>query len=114
MILTNGDDSLFVVNVGERDFPLEPLEIKNQRGEVTGDEWEVELLEKGECVAVWKDSGKPKPPKKLDCDQVGERLERDGEHKFWTSAYEVFYADELIETCTNFWEECEVTKRLGD
>ncbi|HEX6302767.1 MAG TPA: protein kinase [Anaerolineales bacterium] len=114
VILTNGDDSLFVVNVGERDFPLEPLEIKNQRGEVTGDEWEVELLEKGECVAVWKDSGKPKPPKKLDCDQVGERLERDGEHKFWTSAYEVFYADELIETCTNFWEECEVTKRLGD
>jgi hypothetical protein len=114
MIVTNGDDSLFVINEGEKRFPLEPLEIKNQRGHVTGDEWEIEFLEKGECVALWKDSKKPKPPKKLECDQVGKRLEKDREDRFWTSAYEVFYNDQQIEACTKFWEACEVNLGLED
>jgi hypothetical protein len=59
-------------------------------------------------VAVWKDSGRPKPPKKLECDLVGERLERDGSEKFWTAEYEVFYDGERVAECEKFWEECEV------
>jgi serine/threonine-protein kinase len=108
VLVTNGGDSLFLVNRSDVDFPLEPLEIKGPSGEVAGEEWEVEFLEEDECVAVWKDSGRPKPPKKLECDLVGERLERDGSEKFWTAEYEVFYDGERVAECEKFWEECEV------
>lgn len=113
VILTNGDDSLFLVNDGQGDFPLAPLELKNQRGEVSGEEWEVEFLRKGQCVAVWKDSRKPKPPKKLQCAQVGKHLERDQDHRFWTSEYEVFYNDERIEICKEY-RDCKFKIELRD
>jgi serine/threonine protein kinase len=113
VILTNGDDSLFVVNDGEGDFPLEPLELKNPRGEISGEEWEVEFLKKDQCVAVWKDSGKPKAPKKLRCHQVGKRLERDRDHRFWTTEYEVFYNDERIEVCKEN-KDCKLKIELRD
>jgi hypothetical protein len=114
VLVTNGDDSLFVVNRSEVDFPLEPLEIKGGSGEVAGEEWEVEFLEEDECVAVWKDSGKPKPPRNLECDLVGERLERDGSEKFWTAEYEVFYDEKRVAECEKFWEECEVRIELPE
>lgn len=107
-LVPNGDDSLFVVNRSDVDFPLKPLEIKGREGEVAGEEWEVEFLEEDECVAVWKDSGRPKPPRRLECDLVGEHLERDGSEKFWTAEYEVFYAGKRVAVCEEFWEECEV------
>jgi hypothetical protein len=50
----------------------------------------------------------------LECDQVGKRLEKNREDRFWTSAYEVFYNDQQIEACTKFWEACEVNLGLED
>lgn len=113
LIAAHKDDSLFVVNMSEFDFPLEPLELKNRSGKVLGEEWEVELLKPGECVAVFKDTGRPGTPKGLECDQVGERLTREGAQRFWKESYEVRYEDELIETCGKGEASCEITIQVA-
>jgi hypothetical protein len=106
LIAAYRDDSLFVVNEGEGRFPLEPLEFRNRYGGVVGEEWKVEFLERGDCIALWKEEGRPKAPKDLDCDEVGERLERSGAGKFWIFTFDVYYLGEKIGTCAPLSGEC--------
>jgi predicted Ser/Thr protein kinase len=102
------DDSLFVLNESADRFPLEPLEFRHRAGGVLGEEWKVEFLERGDCVAIWKEEGRPKAPKGLDCDVVGERLERSGTAKFWIFEFDVYYQGEKIGTCEPLSGECTV------
>jgi serine/threonine protein kinase len=108
LIVGNKDDSLFVVNQGAQEFPLAALDFKNRNGEVSGEEWEVDFLESGECVTLWKKEGRPTAPQGLQCDQVGERLERSGPEKFWTVQFEVFYQGEKIGTCGAGTQTCSI------
>jgi hypothetical protein len=101
-------DSLFVVNQGTHQFPLASLDLENRYGGISGEEWEVDFLESGECVTLWKEEGKPKAPKGLECDEVGERLKLSGSKLFWTAQFEVYYHGEKIGTCQTFMVTCSI------
>lgn len=111
LIAKRGDDSLFVVNQSTEAFPLEPLRLGDGDGAIDGEDWDIDTLQNGECVTAWKDSGNPRPPRGVNCNQVGERLTRDGSARFWKDAFNVYYAGELIATCTS--DECPVRIRAG-
>lgn len=102
------DDSLFVVNRSPIDFPVALLRLTNRSGKVLGIDWKVDHLETDECVAVWKEEGRPQAPEDLECDVVGERLKRSGPEKFWMAVFEVYFEDRLIQTCDTRRGECLV------
>jgi tRNA A-37 threonylcarbamoyl transferase component Bud32 len=102
------DDHLVLINQGEIALPLNFLQMGNQKGQVTGAEWGLESLGPGQCVAIWKGEGKPKPLKGLDCELVGERLERSGPEKFWTEAFEVFYQGASVGRCAGKEQPCSL------
>jgi len=107
LIAKRGDDSLFVVNQTRVAFPLEPLRLGDGDGAIDGEDWDVDTLQNGECVTAWKDSGNPRPPRGVKCNEVGARLTRDGPNRFWQSAFNIYYAGELIATCAR--EECSIS-----
>ena len=98
LIATEKDDSLFVVNQSAEAFPLSLLSLGNGDTAINGTEWNLDLLAPGECVTAWKDSGKPKTPD-VTCNEVGPRLTRKGEERFWKSSFAVSFRGELVITC---------------
>lgn len=101
------DESLFVVNLSKADFPLPELQLGTGSGRVQGEEWKVDRLKDGECVAIWKKEGKPSSPRGLECDLVGQRLERSNKERFWESNFYVYFQGERLDTCEVRKEFCE-------
>jgi serine/threonine protein kinase len=108
LLAKNKDDSLFVVNRNDTSLPLEPLILKNDGGGVLGEAWDVSLLREGECVAIWKDTGRPKQPKGVDCEIVGKRLVREAGKRFWTSNFTIYYDDLEIGFCRSASDVCRI------
>jgi serine/threonine protein kinase len=106
LIAKRGEESLFVVNLTTEAFPLAPLRLGDDEGAIDGPEWGIALLESGACVAVWKDDGDPRPPGGLTCNEVGERLTRRKSERFWKSAFNVHYEEELIGICEKEQKNC--------
>lgn len=106
VIATRDEDSLFVINESAVEFPLGLLRLGDGNGAINGTDWGIDLLANGACVAAWKDSGKPKPPRGVTCTQVGARLTRDGLDRFWKSDFNVYYSGKLIGTCRP--ERCSI------
>jgi serine/threonine protein kinase len=106
-LIKSKDDSLILLNEGELDFPLAWLQLGNTPSKITGEEWGVELLRPGECVAAWKNPLKNELPKGVDCLVVGTSLERSGKVRFWTDSFNIYYQDEFIGACTENQDECE-------
>jgi hypothetical protein len=98
LLAANEGDSLFVVNQSADPFPLEGLQLGGGRGAVEGAEWGVALLAPGSCVTVWREMGNPRPPD-VACEQVGERIERRGQDRFWQNEFSVFYESEEVAVC---------------
>ena len=98
---------MILLNEGELDFPLAWLQLGNTPSKITGEEWGVELLRPGECVAAWKNPLKNELPKGVDCLVVGTSLERSGKVRFWTDSFNIYYQDEFIGACTENQDECE-------
>lgn len=95
-----GDESLFVVNQSLTGLPLALLKVGNNKGRVVGTEWELELLEQGECVTVWdKRNNDAEAPEGIDCAQVGRSLERQGRQRFWVETFQIYYADQQVGVC---------------
>jgi serine/threonine-protein kinase len=110
------DDSLFVVNLGADDLPLAMIRFGDNSDEdddddrqLSGDEWGLEVLRPGQCVTVWKEEGSPRAPEGIDCEIVGERIERSGRDKFWDAAYEVYFAERQVGECRKNDDRCEIT-----
>jgi hypothetical protein len=91
---------LFLIFQDPGEFPLRPLELRGEKGRISGVEWDRELLKEGQCVAAWKKNGKPAVPKGVeDCDLVGERVTRDGSARFWKDPFKIYYQGKLIDEC---------------
>lgn len=110
LIARRGDDGLFVVNWAMENFSLASLRLGEEEGKtVSGDEWGIATLARGECATVWKDDKEPQPPDGLTCNRVGELVfRREKDTQFWKSAFNVYYDDELIGVCEEGWENCVV------
>jgi hypothetical protein len=98
LLVANDEDSLFVVNQSADPFPLEGLLLGGERGAIEGAEWEVAFLEPESCVTVWRNVENSEPPD-VECEQVGERIERRGQDRFWRNEYSVFYEGEEVAMC---------------
>jgi len=114
LFVGNKDDNLFVVNQGEQKFPLAPLEFRNKVGEFSGEAWEVDFLESGECVTLWKKEGHPKAPKDIECHQVGQRLERSASEKFWSERFEIYYQGKKIGSCETRKMVCSIQTTVNE
>jgi hypothetical protein len=105
-IVTNKDDSFYLVNIGQAGIPLGLLRFEEGNKDFEGGEWGVDSLAPGQCVSVWKDRGNPDPPD-IDCNEVGTRIEREPKEAFWKKSFDIFFQDELISSCPK--EGCEFT-----
>lgn len=110
LIATRGEDSLFVVNQGALPFPLALLYLRGEGGDIEGEEWEVQTLKPGECVAAFKNTGKKQKVPDVECELVGERLTREGRERFWKSSFDVFYDQERQRRCDS--DRCPITIRV--
>ncbi len=99
-------DSLLLVNQSEmeQEFPLGPIRLQADKESMSGSEWGVAVLKRGECVTALKGGGKPRLPD-LQCRQVGPSVTRDGKRAFWGSDFQVYYLEKLLGSCKS--EECK-------
>lgn len=97
-IVTNKEDSFYLVNVGSTAVPLAGLSFNGENNAFEGSEWGVASLAPGECVTIWKNRGNPKPPD-VDCNEVGSRVEREPPEIFWKKSFDVIYQNTVITTC---------------
>jgi hypothetical protein len=109
VFLTNKEDSLFIIFRGPGEFPMQPLELKSNLGEIEGVEWGVETLRSGECVTAWKDNKNAKPPEGVQCTEVGERLVRAGPERLWKGNYSVYYEGAFFGECRPELDFCVVS-----
>ncbi|MCU0498598.1 MAG: protein kinase [Anaerolineae bacterium] len=91
-LIARGDEVLYLVNESApntADFPLGPVVLMAQdRGGVTGSQWEVAALRSGECVRVDKGGRIDNPP--ITCN-LTERIQvRQGNERFWKPEYQSF------------------------
>lgn len=107
-LLKNGEDSLFLVNVGDAPFPLAPLRLGDGEGAISGADWETDLLQRGSCVTAWQDENAVTPAN-VTCVEVGGRLERGGDGRFWNEDFTVYYSNQPIGICPQDFSECLVT-----
>lgn len=105
LIAKRGEDSLFVINQGDSEFPLASLQLGEDEAAIIGTAWDIETLLPNQCVTVWKDKGKPKAPDVI-CDEVGLRLEREGKLRFWKNVFGVYYNGAWVENCED--DQCAI------
>lgn len=113
------NENLYILNVWTEDFPLERLELRrNERERIEGREWELEVLEAGECVVAEqspkgeKDGG---PARNIvinvngrSCDPTGEQVTRRGNNRFWNKTFEIYFDGELVGRCEEKERICEL------
>lgn len=97
-IATHKGDSFYLVNIGETAVLLSDLRFENGKNSFAGSEWGITSLAPGACVTVWKNKGRPQPPS-VDCNEVGDRVERAGKEIFWKEPFNIIYEGILVTTC---------------
>ena len=113
LVAVKGDDGLFVVNQGTTPFPLGPLTLGVGENMIQGGEWDVALLEPGDCVVAWKNDREFKLPDGLTCRAAGEVVTREGKDRFWRQAFDIAYNGKVVGTCEKEHDECPVTVQMG-
>lgn len=104
----NRDQSLFVANTTARDLPLDRLALRNNDGEIKGEEWGVALLAPKACVTAWQNEQKATQAE-APCRVVGKPLIRQGNERFWRNDFAVYYNGQWVGACAKDKTECLVT-----
>jgi hypothetical protein len=100
---------LVVANTGSAPFPLEGLMLRGKDAGLSGEQWDVETLQPGQCVKVVKsEEWVKRMPEDLSCEVVGEIPEREGKDRFWNRSFTIFYEDEDVVDCMKSGDWCEV------
>lgn len=100
------DESVFLVNLGVLPLPVAPLRFGENNRAISGEEWDLDELQPGQCIAAWSDGRNPPIPRGLECERVGDDVRRTGNRRFWTRSYNVFYNDQRIAECDTRDEPC--------
>jgi hypothetical protein len=99
--VTNGDDSLYIMNISPLPLQLDLLELRgSQSSGMVGSEWGVATLNNQECVRVLRDENAFSP--NITCNVVGNLITQNGAERFWQpefDAFEVYYGGALIGSC---------------
>ena len=107
LLVKNGNQSLFVVNNSEVDFPLTQIKLGDGDNALSGAAWGTQSLRPGNCTAIWQKTNKPAVPKGLRCTWVGANLKVGGKEVFWTSTFQFFYNGQFIGICPQDQNTCE-------
>jgi serine/threonine protein kinase len=99
LLIKQKDDGFFLINEGRTTLPLKFLEFRRDKFKFPGEEWEINDLKPGECVAAWSSDGRVSLPKSQDCNQVGDTIRLSSREKFWTSDIEIYYNAMLVVVC---------------
>ena len=92
-------EDILLINQGDVGVPLAKLLFEAKKNKLTGDEWEIEILQPGECVTVLKSESKSGTPVVAQCKLVGKLLTRGGPNKFLDAAFDVYFQDTLVTSC---------------
>lgn len=98
-------------NTGSSGLLLEDLRLESEDGEISGTEWDVEVLDPGECLLAWKEEFEeddPGLPEEFDCELTGDTLWIEPENEWifeeemqlWVSEEEAGICEEEEEECT--------------
>jgi serine/threonine protein kinase len=107
-----GKKGLVIVNWTPQPFPLVPLRLGNEDGEVDGVEWGVDMLENSSCVEIIEDRKNDeedlRAPANVTCYLVGAKPTRKGKARFWESTFLVYYNQVVVGTCVADEAQCLV------
>ena len=101
-------EDILLINQGDVGVPLTELLFENKKNKLTGDKWEVETLQPGECVTVLKSVSKSGTPVVAQCDLVGKMLTRGGPNKFLDGPFDVYFQDVLVTSCELKKDLCDL------
>lgn len=99
--LTPIDLTLLVLRDGKEDGSTDQNDPR-----IEGSEWQVDVLQPGECVIAWEDVDEARLPDDVVCTVVGEVVERRGNRRVWVGGMNVFYDGEELDACP-INEPCE-------
>lgn len=111
LLIVRGRDgnSVVVVNMTANEFPLSQLRLSSNDSVLTGAAWGVTNLENGQCVGAWKAGESHEAPQGVNCELVGQRLERKKKDLFGGETIVVSYAGKQVGTCSQ--DRCSITIR---
>jgi serine/threonine protein kinase len=101
LIVTQGEESLVLVNRGNEPFDMDPLRLARGQGSIRGAEWGVSALAPGECVVAISSPTKsdlPRVPGGCNL-ATNTAVVRKAKEAFWRSSFRVFYNDQAVATC---------------
>jgi serine/threonine protein kinase len=107
-----GSAGFVLANTGLAPIPLAPLVLADtDGGEFSAAEWQVAILQPGQCVLAWEPDTAPQVPDDLTCEPVGQVVLRAGDERFWTRNLTLRYNGIEIATCPNDRDRCDVEVR---
>jgi hypothetical protein len=74
---------------------------------IDGEVWDIDLLDSGACVSVWKKQGNPEAPD-VSCEEVSQHSVGNKD-RFWGQSYDVYYAGLWLVSCAGDQDLCSVT-----
>lgn len=111
-IARRGNDGFALVNTGQAPFPMAPLVFLDEdEEEFLAIEWQVDILQPGQCVLAWEPDTTPEIPNNVECDPVGQVVLRAGNERFWTREMTLYYNTEEIATCRTNRDRCDIEIR---
>ena len=109
LIVRAGDGNIIVVlNEGKGEFPLNFLQLGKGNSALSGASWGVDNLNAGECVGAWKAGEAHQVPGGLNCQLVGNQLERKKKDLFGGEAFVVYYDGKQVGTCDKNQNQCSI------
>jgi hypothetical protein len=93
------DDNIWVINQGNAEIPLAQLRFEVKKDKLSGDAWEIGILQPGQCVVILKQQSDSKPSSGRRCEVVGTVSTRNVPKKFWDKEFDVYFQNVLVDTC---------------
>ncbi len=105
IVRASDGNSLIVVNLTAKVFPLSLLKLGSGKDAIAGSAWGIDYLAGRACVGAWKAGEAHRVSSNLDCTLVGE-FERKKKEMLGGAALAVYYDDEKVGTCEKNQNEC--------
>jgi hypothetical protein len=97
-----------MINTGEEDVPLAPFELVDNDDHhlISGEDWEIDTLQPGECVGVYREDITPKVPSNVDCSPTGKTLR--SSTRFWTDPVTIKFNGTPVASCPLEPSKCTI------
>lgn len=105
LLVKFSNDFMTVVNNGDENLPLGPLQLGTSRAAIPGEAWGVYDLEPGDCVVAVRWQRRPRLPAETGC-RILALLEGSPNASLWNRDFDVLYNNELVGVCREEEDTC--------